>query len=72
VKAGLTLAAQPVTSAIIAGDKVLYSRRNAAGAPEVIDISSQLNQTFVVGGAISPNTLNGGQRFRQTGWNELP
>jgi hypothetical protein len=72
VKAGLTLAAQPVTSAIIAGDKVLYSRRNAAGAPEVVDITTQLNQTFVVGGAISPNTLNGGLRFRQTGWNELP
>ncbi len=72
VKAGLTLANQPVTSAIIAGDKVLYSRRSASGAPEIVDITSQMNQTFVVGGAISPNTLNGGMRLRQTGWNELP
>ena len=72
VKAGLTLTNQPVTSAIITGDKVLFSKRGTNGAAELVDITSQLNQTFVVGGAISPNTLNGGLRYKQTGWNELP
>ena len=50
-----------------AGDKVVYT--DSTGAH---DITSQLLQEFVVGGAISDLTKNGGERYQLTGRQELP
>ncbi len=67
-KAGIALVAEPVTSAVIVGEKVVYTDSQG----KVHDVTSQLNQTFVAGGAISDTTRNGGLRFQQTGWTEVP
>lgn len=67
-KAGFGLIDEPVTSAVIVGKKVVYTDSQG----KVHDVSNQLNQTFVAGGAISDLTRNGGLRFQQTGWMEVP
>ncbi len=67
-RAGIGLIAEPVTSAVIVGEKVVYTDSQG----KVHDVTSQLNQTFVAGGAISDVTRNGGLRFQQTGWTEVP
>ena len=51
---------------------MFYAKRNGNNESVLVDITNNLGQTFVVGGAISPVTRNGGVRFQRTGWNELP
>ncbi|MDX2024225.1 MAG: LamG-like jellyroll fold domain-containing protein [Deltaproteobacteria bacterium] len=67
-RAGLGLVNEAVTSAVIVDKKVVYTDSQG----KVHDVTNQLNQTFLAGGAISDVTRNGGLRFQQTGWMELP
>ncbi len=67
-RAGFGLIDEPVTAAVIVDKKVVYTDSQG----KVHDVTSQLNQTFVAGGAISDTTRNGGLRFQQTGWTEVP
>jgi len=67
-QAGVGLVNEAVTSAVIVDKKVVYTDSQG----KVHDVTSQLNQTFLSGGAISDTTRNGGLRFQQTGWMEVP
>ncbi|MDX2023867.1 MAG: LamG-like jellyroll fold domain-containing protein [Deltaproteobacteria bacterium] len=67
-RAGLGLVNEAVTSAVIVDKKVVYTDSQG----KVHDVTDQLNQTFLAGGAISDVTRNGGLRFQQTGWVEVP
>jgi hypothetical protein len=67
-QAGIGLVNEAVTSAVIVDKKVVYTDSQG----KVHDVTSELNQTFLSGGAISDTSRNGGLRFQQTGWLEVP
>jgi hypothetical protein len=67
-QAGFGLVNEAITAAVIVDKKVVYTDSQG----KVHDVTSQLNQTFLSGGAISDTSRNGGLRFQQTGWMEVP
>jgi len=66
-KTGLELAQEPVTSAIIAGEKIVFIDSDG-----VHDITQSLGMSFVVGSALNTAASNGGLRYQTTGWREMP